>query len=215
MSSPGPADEMGPQSSYEQQHIPSSPPRPAFYGSNGRKERRDPSVTPRKFRKFFTPRSHGFQSASRHALYELTAPALNRTAAQSSPLRPFRGVHGSESSLVGFSREMKRRKLIHTPESSPDRASKRKFISNDAEPNSDVALSSPCQRAARNTSYIEEEEEDTEVEEELPELEMKPLRRITTLSGRGLSGQILNTSLGGTSISRRQRYEYPIDGKTF
>lgn len=212
MSSPSPADEMGPPSSLEQQRIPSSPPRPASYEPNGRKERRDPSVTPRKFRRFFTPRSHGFQSSSRHALYEMSGTALNRPAL-SSPARPFQSLNGQDSSPVGFSRELKRRKLIHTPETSPDRTSKRRSLGNEGDSNVDVTLSSPCQRAAPNMSYIDEEEEDTEVEEDQPDIERVPVRRITSLIGRGTGGKILNRSLGGIPRGR-QRYEYPVNGKS-
>jgi hypothetical protein len=192
----------------------SSPPRPSTYTTSGRKERRDPSVTPRKFRRFFTPRSHGnFNSSSRQALYDITAPALNRNAAQSSPLRPFRGLNGPDSSPVGFSRELKRRKLIHTPEASPEHNSKARTTrgGHGGPSRIDNLVSSPCERAAPDMDYINEEEEETDVEE--PDPPKQVVKRVVRLSERGLAGQMLNMSLGVSySSSRRQHYEYPTNG---
>jgi hypothetical protein len=208
MSSPPPVCDMGPPSSQELPQMNLSPPRPTTYGTNGRKERRDPSVTPRKFRRFFTPRSHGdFQSSSRQALYDITAPAVNQNTAQSSPL------NGPESSPIGFSRQLKRRKLIHTPESSPERNSKKRAVrsAHAGTSNTDNLPSSPCRRAAPDMGYIDEEEEETEVEDE--DLPRQPLRRIVRISERGLEAQVLNMNLGISSRSaRRQRYEYPVNG---
>lgn len=66
------------------QQIPSSPPSvPSDVGS-GRKLRKPPTVTPRSFRRFFTPRSllnsgsHGSVKTSRQALRVLNSPAVNR-----------------------------------------------------------------------------------------------------------------------------------------
>ncbi len=219
MSSPTPADDMEPPSSQDfparDEFLNSSPPRPSTYKQNGRKERRDPSVTPRKFRKFFTPRSHGHFpiSSARQALHDITAPTLNRNASQSSPLRPFRSLDGSDDSPVEFPRQLKRRKIFHTPESSPDRGPKvRGFRGvHDGPSKEHNLLSSPCQRAAPDMGYIVEEDEDEEEEEEL-ELPREPLKRIARTSERGLTGQMLNMSLGLCSRSRRQHFEYPASG---
>ncbi|KAJ5740340.1 hypothetical protein N7493_000212 [Penicillium malachiteum] len=77
--------------------VPSSPPSVASDIGSGRKLRKPPSVTPRSFRRFFTPRSllnsesHGNVVASREALRALTSPAFNRLApafTRSSESRP-------------------------------------------------------------------------------------------------------------------------------
>lgn len=65
--------------------IPSSPPSVASDVGGGRKPRKPPTVTPRSFRRFFTPRSlldsgHNGSSgrSSRQALRALSSPAVNR-----------------------------------------------------------------------------------------------------------------------------------------
>ncbi|KAJ5106699.1 hypothetical protein N7456_003374 [Penicillium angulare] len=66
------------------QQIPSSPPSVASDVGSGRKLRKPPTVTPRSFRRFFTPRSllnSGSNSSvktSRQALRVLNSPAVNR-----------------------------------------------------------------------------------------------------------------------------------------
>lgn len=65
------------------QDIPSSPPSIVSEAGARRKPKRPPPVTPRSFKKFFTPRSslhsasRGIQT-SRHALRELSSTSLNR-----------------------------------------------------------------------------------------------------------------------------------------
>ncbi|KAJ6005620.1 hypothetical protein N7451_003564 [Penicillium sp. IBT 35674x] len=64
--------------------IPSSPPSVASDLGSGRKLRKPPTVTPRSFRRFFTPRSllnsgsNASVKTSRQALRVLTSPAVNR-----------------------------------------------------------------------------------------------------------------------------------------
>lgn len=68
---------------FHPQQIPSSPPSVSDFGS-GQKPRRPPTVTPRSFRRFFTPRSllnssgNGSVKTSRQALQVLNSPAVNR-----------------------------------------------------------------------------------------------------------------------------------------
>ncbi|KFY63960.1 hypothetical protein V497_01908 [Pseudogymnoascus sp. VKM F-4516 (FW-969)] len=82
------------------------------------KEKRMTSITPRKFTRFFTPRSHGPSAAgsSRKILFDVTTPANNRRGVQSSPIRPLNTIADQENSPISFTRDMKRRKLLHTPE---------------------------------------------------------------------------------------------------
>lgn len=67
------------------QEIPSSPPSVASEAGGGRRQRKPPTVTPRSFRRFFTPRSllnsgnNGSPIRSnRQALRALNSPAVNR-----------------------------------------------------------------------------------------------------------------------------------------
>lgn len=67
------------------QEIPSSPPSVASEAGGGRRPRKPPTVTPRSFRRFFTPRSllnSGNNASSvktnRQALRTLNSPAVNR-----------------------------------------------------------------------------------------------------------------------------------------
>lgn len=194
-----------------------SPSRPRAYGRNGQKERKPPSITPRKFTRFFTPRSHGpgRLSASRQALFDITAPANNRGGVQSSPLRPFRDISTQENnSPASFTRELKRRKVIHTPESSPDDPS-------------------PSKRFQSNPNFVFEDDSEREDESQdtLPMLPRtaqsslsrrlnmlsrnSPPKRITQLDDRGLSGRLLQLSMGFSSGSRRQQFQYPVIGKSF
>ncbi|TVY89554.1 Cell division cycle protein cdt2 [Lachnellula willkommii] len=192
-----------------------SPPRQA----NGQKERRNPSVTPRKFNRFFTPRSHGYQqtTASRRALNDITAPANNHNIVQSSPLRPKSSTDNQENqNPIIFGRDLKRRKLVHTPEGSPERTflSKKKGViagnGGKARGSSQNIQSSPCERAGRSTPYAEDREELEELEEveaevydsedEEPFLPPKPVERIVPLSDRGLSGRLLQLKSGALCI---------------
>jgi hypothetical protein len=69
---------------HSSQEIPSSPPSVTSEAGGGRRPRKPPTVTPRSFRRFFTPRSllnsgnaTGVKT-SRQALRALTSPAVNR-----------------------------------------------------------------------------------------------------------------------------------------
>jgi len=59
--------------------------------------------------------------------------------------------------------------------------------------------------------YIEEEDEDEDEREEF-EFPREPLMRIARTSEHGLTGQMLNMSLGLCSRTRRQHFEYPANG---
>lgn len=94
-----------------------SQPASGFLSPPRSKERRNPSITPRKFRRFFTPRPRivvgGQPSAARRALRDLAAPALNRARRRSnragggggglgtppltSPMTPLLEVNGEEN----------------------------------------------------------------------------------------------------------------------
>lgn len=186
---------------------------PPSNGRPGRKEKRNPSITPRKFTKFFTPRTARVNTR-RHALYDITPPANNRNGVQSSPIRPFKSINGQENSPTGFTRELKRRKLLHINESSPDHLNADKklqdveFTSNHGsdvrdENFSDLPSSPPVSMA----SIMEEEEE-----EPLQRVK-KASKRVVPLEARDFAGRFMQLSLGSTASSRRERYTYPVNGQ--
>ncbi|KAI4862138.1 WD40 repeat-like protein [Hypoxylon rubiginosum] len=189
-----------------------SPPR----ASNG-KERRNPSITPRKFRRFFTPRSRvpSRISSARKALKDLAAPDLNnryQTPAPSSPLLPstYSDETVPDENLPDSptTRRPKRRKFHHTPDSSPCRPS----VSFNLTPSTDTrsatrsALLSPIRSLPPSQEKIDSDSDESDDEMELPPQSV-PLKRITPLTSRGLAGQLMQRELGG--IPRRSYMSFP------
>ncbi|KAI6708845.1 hypothetical protein PZA11_006087 [Diplocarpon coronariae] len=174
-----------------------SPPRTST--KRGTKERREPSVTPRKFTRFFAPKIYGSlpRSKARQALNDITTPALNRIT-QSSPIRPFRDTDGPGSSPLGLlTRESKRRKFYHALETSNKEHG---FVGS----HHDGVMSSPCERAMHAFG-----DGDSESEEEIEEpVRPQPLKRIRRMEDRGLGGQLFSRSIG---TSTRQRCVYPVN----
>lgn len=189
----------------------SSPPRSLSNDPEARKERRKPSITPRKFNRFFTPRSQGSVqlSSARQALQDITGRSRNPT--QSSPLRPIRSSPGQENGPLTFTRDLKRRKIYHTPESSPEDLDDTKhkdlgcMVQDPILETDGNIQSSPCERAIRHFDKVEEGDE-----EEPPE----PVQPIKQMVDRGLAAQVLQMSMGSSRTTRtsRQHYEYPVNG---
>ncbi len=179
---------------------------------SSRKGPRPPSVTPRRFRKFFTPRSHGYlDSPARQALQEISAPLLNRNVTQSSPLQPFKNINAKEDSPTSFIRRSKRQKTTHTPEASPREGSRRKpctALEAKAGIQHEHLLSSPCERAIQNISDTDA----VSAEEQEFRKPAEPIKRIVSRVDRGLGGQLMDLSVGNLVGRRRQHHVYPIDG---
>jgi len=189
-------------------------------GKEGLKEKRLPSVTPRKFRRFFTPRSlDSVASSSRTALENITSrDASTRNISHSGPLRAFKDLQGQENSPASFARGLKRRKLYHTPEQSPENsdAENTKYPDRGYMVGADADIcytnqnipSSPCERALKSSNVMEGEEEQEEIPREIVKAPPKPIRRIET---GGLSAQLLQLRIGGSSTPHHLSYEYPAD----
>jgi len=120
-----------------------------------------------------------------------------------------------------FERELKRRKLVHTPEGSPERSflSKKRGVTagRKARDSSQNLQSSPCERATRISAFDEvdemsimEEDEEEGTDEDEENLPSNPLQRIVPLSDGGLGARLLQLSLGK---SIRQHHEYPVNGQ--
>ena len=200
-------------------HSSFSPQRPPpIYGRDGRKERRNPSITPRKFTKFFTPRSQASTNPTyaRQVLNDITAPSNNRPGVLSSPIRfTSRSRAEKEDNLSTFPRDLKRRKLLHTPEPTPERTypdTKEhgfKALEDEDEDDDDFPniQSSPCERAA-HLNRIEEEDK----MENNEYVYQEPLRRIIPIGRRGLGGKLLESMSGLPTRNWRQHHVYPTNG---
>ncbi len=195
--------------------MPRSPPQL----SSRSKERRQPSITPRKFQRFFTPRSRvsSRPSKAQRALRDLTAQALNRYQTPSSPLKPPAEQDGEAECLPRTPPPArKRRKLCHTPDL--DSSSPLKLLKlppsplsslgvtpvPGAGPNGQSTLLSPIDALGPAQSGLELSESDDEAWG--PELMVAqlPAKRIVPLTQRGLAGQLLQRPLGGVPSVGRQ-----------
>ncbi|KAM7199248.1 WD40-repeat-containing domain protein [Naviculisporaceae sp. PSN 640] len=185
------------------------------------KERRNPSITPRKFQKFFTPRSRvsATPSAARRALRDLAGPALNRGQTPSSPLKPISEENRFDDllpSLQDGQRVSKRRKTQHTPERpappchlpSPLATSPAILESS---PSSRRRLRSPIETLPplRTPSILDDGlSDDDEEEDELP-TEPRDLVRPVPLARRGLGGQLLER-MTNLSLTRDRTVMCPV-----
>ncbi|KAH6649098.1 WD40-repeat-containing domain protein [Truncatella angustata] len=190
-----------------------SPPR-----RDNAKERRNPSITPRKFRRFFTPRprvpSHlapGHISPARKALRDLAAPELNRndrlqTPAPSSPLRaPSEDVHIRDENAIDNTRA-KRRKIHHTPDSSPCQPTIQPALP--APPiDRQSALLSPMRSLHSSQETVESDESDDD-DDDL--FHQRPARRLAPVTARGFVGHLLQREMGGMPRAGRSYMAYPV-----
>ncbi|CAK7223898.1 hypothetical protein SCUCBS95973_005334 [Sporothrix curviconia] len=214
----------------------SSPPRmaaPSFVDAGG-KERRQSSITPRKFRRFFTPRARvsANPSAARRALRDLTARALNRSQTtpassplhfSSSPLAARDKSHGRDDVLPS-PRTVKRRKTgHHTPETSPLRPSSVFVDAVTPEPMHKTAAASmllsplassplPCVIDEPESENDEDEDYSMSGDESAPELSLVdlPYKRTVPLAERSFGGQMLQREFGSLSGAGHRQLSRPI-----
>ncbi|KAI1849446.1 hypothetical protein JX266_004941 [Neoarthrinium moseri] len=189
-----------------------SPPR-----RNNGKERRNPSITPRKFRRFFTPRprlsSHltpGHISPARKALRDLAGPELNnryQTPAPSSPLLPPTEQEYTHDENAIENSRAKRRKMHHTPDSSPCRPQPLESVPPFQSGVKEPALLSPIQSLRSSQETLDSDESEDEYE-----LQQQPIRRLAPLTSRGYSGQLLQRELGAMPRAGRSYMTCPSSG---
>ncbi|KAI3323010.1 WD40 repeat-like protein [Xylariaceae sp. AK1471] len=174
------------------------------------KERKDPSITPGKFKRFFTPRSRvpSKVSPARKVLRDLGASTLNQryqTPAPSSPLRPLfeeEPESTDEDLELQSCRLAKRRKIQHTPESSPARPSPL-GVSFGFE----AGLLSPIRSLSSSQEICESDEEYSDaVDVPTPS---HPSRRLQPLSSRGMTGQLAQRELGALPRAGHAYMSYP------
>lgn len=177
----------------------SSPLLPASEGLKGSKPKKKPTVTPRTFTRFFTPRSSfGKRRPStypRHALQDITSPGVNRHARSSSRKRldfePFPDIIplGDENEWSRAVR-VKRRKILVTPDSTVDGSSPIKR-NRGASP---YTSESPSHHRINRAKSIESDESNLDTGGELEE-DVKTISRISRRIWSGLPGRILGRSL--------------------
>ncbi|KAI0872740.1 WD40-repeat-containing domain protein [Hypoxylon argillaceum] len=173
------------------------------------KERKDPSITPRKFKRFFTPRSRSRVpsqlSPARKALRDLGAPTINQryqTPAPSSPLRPVFEEEPEDEDLMLQSYQVpKRRKIQHTPESSPIR-----LLPTGLSYGLEAGLLSPIQSLSSSQELCDVDDEYSDEELLLSSYPSKPL---VSLPSRGLAGQLAQRELGGLPRAGRSYMSFP------
>ncbi|KAK3398940.1 WD40-repeat-containing domain protein [Sordaria brevicollis] len=205
--------------------IPSSPP-----SRSSAKERRNPSITPRKFKRFFTPRviaNNSNPTASQRALRDLAGPLLQRGHTPSSPLRPIseEEIPDVLPSLQDAQRSSKRRKIAHA--STPKRA-EASHVSHLPSPaaTSPPTLPTPELKRGRLGSPIHsirklpsqlaldgdevESEESEDDEQELPTTRRRPNRAPIQLDRRGMGAQMVQRITGGMPGAGNRTLSYPV-----
>ncbi|KAF1999925.1 WD40 repeat-like protein [Amniculicola lignicola CBS 123094] len=177
--------------------VPSSPPQPVS-SVGGRKVRKPPPITPKRFTRFFTPRNsrHGasdakLRSSSARQLQDITRTAVNRN--------PHSKTRTTPRKTVNFAEDMEEQG-VKTPQFQ-DRKRKGPYLS----PESSPAQSSPSKRPRYMTppsfSILEDEpplpkDPEANVDEELS----APVfpTAIRRLRGMGSASRILQRSFGGS-----------------
>ncbi len=99
---------------------------------DGKKLKKPPTITPRSFRRFFTPRrtlgKPAKVSAARKALCEITSPAINRGGQDrgrgDAELEGFADIvaSGKENESLSMFAGRKKRRLLLSPDTSPDQS---------------------------------------------------------------------------------------------
>lgn len=177
-----------------------SPPVSSSEGLKSNKPRKKPTVTPRTFTRFFTPRSsfskRNQNSYSRHALRDITSPAVNGHTNPSSRKRlnfePFpdispQGDENEWSRPVG----VKRRKIPVSPDTTVDGSSPIKR-NRRASP---LTSESPSRYRISRASSTDCEERDRETER-VQEEDVVRKPRVSRRIWSGLSGRLLGRSRG-------------------
>ncbi|GAM88986.1 hypothetical protein ANO11243_070200 [Dothideomycetidae sp. 11243] len=183
--------------------LPSSSQGPELASS---KPRRPPTITPKRFTRFFTPRQSVIESRkSKHmskaarSLRDITKNAINRK--QRSP-RQCLSKLSQDVDLENVTPQHKRRKLTPALESSPIQL-----------------LSSPSKYAPVDLGHIQllhedvmstlEEDENDEADEELDRIPLRLPKPVRRLQGMHASHRLLERSFGGRSVLGRGRIHDP------
>ncbi|CZR57372.1 related to lethal(2) denticleless protein [Phialocephala subalpina] len=197
----------------------SSPPQPS--GSDSGKTRGNPSITPRKFKRFFTPRTQPppQHNRTRRVLFGAHSNGLNlNRTVQSSPVPPPTSW-GQENDLPEFPREFKRHKVSHTVEAGSEYVTAEvKYpeftIVEYGKDQSERLMSSPCPKGSPVFFGTDGSSDDEGTAADRagrvnPQDLVKPV--VASKSREGLSGQLLDMELGNLGRPGRLNHSYLVN----
>lgn len=170
------------------------------------KPKKGPNVTPRTFKRFFTPKSSlnrdNKVGASRQALRDITASASNRPQQRASAKDAVRGFEEIKGAFPEVSKKKRKRQIPISPDTTPDRSSPLKRLKL---PSLDIFADSEGGR-------IDSEDELNDSEKKY--CEGKP-RAISPVQSnlRGRLGWSLSREIGGFSRPRLAQRLYHGGGK--
>ena len=182
------------------QEIPSSPPSIASDIGGRRRLKKPPPVTPRSFRKFFTPRSmlHGGNNGgvrtNRQALQTLSSPAINRLGpafARTSKAAASRPALNEPAELIRT--PSRKRKLSFSSIGSPLQSSPLRKVRIRAPVQEDEELSVPVKEPEVG-SNVQDDETKSIVSEAKPLIPAPPIRKSRALQTSG--GLYMRSVLG-------------------
>lgn len=169
---------------------PSSPLLPITSSQCSEKPKKGPNVTPRTFKRFFTPKSslsrENKVGASRQALRDITASASNRSQRASAFKDAIRSIEDIKGAFPEISKKKRKRQLPISPDTTPDRSSPLKRLK----------LSSLDIFADSEGGRIDSEDELNDSEKECCEGKPRPINPAQS-NLRGRLGWSLSRELGG------------------
>lgn len=169
---------------------PSSPLLPLTSSQCSEKPKKGPNVTPRTFKRFFTPKSSLSRDnkvgASRQALRDITVSASNRPQRASAVKDAIRSIEDIKGAFPEISKKKRKRQLPISPDTTPDRSSPLKRLKL---PSLDIFADSEGGR-------IDSEDELNDSEKECCEGKPRPINPAQS-NLRGRLGWSLSRELGG------------------
>ena len=184
---------------------PSSPPATSGH------PRANPSITPRRFKLFFTPRNRVSKrpSSSRKALRDFTGPALNSFRTPSSTLK----VISKSAAGDGFVTPLytaKRPQITNTPPASSPMSSP--ALRPSAIHMSTTELLSPLSGFLPPVDLDEDHYNDDVDYDDLAPYHRQPLKPITPFTRQGLAAHRLQRELGALPCPGRSMLRFPVAG---
>lgn len=188
-----PAPDMSSSGDNIQQSLPpppSSPLLPLTSSQCSEKPKKGPNVTPRTFKRFFTPKSSLSRDSkvgtSRQALRDITASASNRPQRALAVKDATRSIEDIKGAFPEISKKKRKRQLPISPDTTPDRSSPLKRLKL---PSLDIFAGSEGGR-------IDSEDELNDSEKECFEGKPRPVNPAQS-NLRGRLGWNLSRELGG------------------
>ena len=171
-------------------NLDSSPVLPSLSNQRGSKPRKAPTITPRSFTRFFTPKSslkRGARiGASRQALRDITASASNRRG-RKTPTKDTVQIFLEDGEEIGRDSKRRKRKIPDSVDVTPDRSSPLKRIRNQSLKVSDDEGS--------DTGSIESRDDGEDILRRY-DRQQKSIERIVGSKYRGSQGRCLRREIG-------------------